>query len=64
MRDIITALTQYADRQSQCYNDLRAEIIGLRSDFKGSKIETNELHKTTLEAINTMNSILQAIKQQ
>lgn len=64
MRDVIATLTQYADRQSQCYNDLRAEIIGLRSDFKGSKIETNELHKTTLEAINTMNSILQAIKQQ
>lgn len=64
MRDIITTLTQYADRQSQCYNDLRAEIIGLRSDFKGSKIESNELHKSTLEAIKTMNSILQAIKQQ
>lgn len=64
LREVMITLTQYADRQSQCYNDLRSEIVGLRSDFKGSKIETNELHKSTLEAIKTMNSILEAIKKQ
>ena len=64
LREIMTTLVQYADQQSQCYNDLRAEIIGLRSDFKGSKLESNELNKSTLEAIKTMNTLLQAIKKQ
>ena len=64
LREIITTLIQYADCQSQCYNDLRTEIIGLRNDFKGSKLESNELNRSTLEAIKTMNSLLQAIKKQ
>ena len=64
LREIMATLIQYADCQSQCYNDLRTEIIGLRNDFKGSKLESNELNRSTLEAIKTMNSLLQAIKKQ
>lgn len=62
MREVVNVLVQYADAQSQCYNDLKSEIIGLRSDFKGSKVETIELHKSTLEAVKTMNSLLLALK--
>ncbi len=54
MRSVLTALVEYSKAQSECYKDLKDEILSLRKDTKDSQRETAELHKSLLEAVKEM----------
>lgn len=54
MRSVLAALVEYSRAQSECYRDLKDEILSLRKDTKDSQRETAELHKSLLEAVKAM----------
>lgn len=54
MRSVLAALVEYSKAQSECYRDLKDEILSFRKDTKDSQRETAELHKSLLEAVKAM----------
>lgn len=62
MRSVLTALVEYSKAQSECYRDLKDEILSLRKDTKDSQRETAELHKSLLEAVKAMTKAIKDIK--
>ena len=61
LREIISTLVSYADVQSQCYRDLKYEMLAMRNDFKDAQKQSAETNKAVLEAIKVMTK---AIKEQ
>ena len=62
MRSVLTALVEYSKGQSECYKDLKDEILSLRKDTKDSQRETAELHKSLLEAVKAMTKAVKDMK--
>ena len=62
MRSVLTALVEYSKAQSECYKDLKDEILSLRKDTKDSQRETAELHKSLLEAVKAMTKAVKDMK--
>ena len=62
MRSVLTALVEYSRAQSECYRDLKDEILSLRKDTKDSQRETAELHKSLLEAVKAMTKAVKDLK--
>lgn len=62
MRSVLTALVEYSKAQSECYKDLKDEILSLRKDTKDSQRETAELHKSLLEAVKAMTKAVKDLK--
>lgn len=62
MRSVLTALVEYSKAQSECYRDLKDEILSLRKDTKDSQRETAELHKSLLEAVKAMTKAVKDMK--
>ena len=62
MRSVLTALVEYSRAQSECYRDLKDEILSLRKDTKDSQRETAELHKALLEAVKAMTKAVKDLK--
>lgn len=63
LKEILTTMVQYTQVQAECYKDLKGEILNLRKDYKDAQIESIELHKATLKAINSMTEALNEIKK-
>lgn len=63
LKEILTTMIQYTQVQAECYKDLKGEILNLRKDYKDAQIESIELHKATLKAINSMTEALTEIKK-
>lgn len=61
LREVISTLVSYADVQSQCYRDLKDEMLAMRNDFKDAQKQSAETNKAVLEAIKVMTK---AIKEQ
>jgi hypothetical protein len=61
LREIISTLVSYADVQSQCYRDLKDEMLAMRNDFKDAQKQSAETNKAILEAVKVMTK---AIKEQ
>lgn len=61
LREVISVLVSYADVQSQCYRDLKYEMLAMRNDFKDAQKQSAETNKVILEAIKVMTK---AIKEQ
>ena len=51
-------MVQYTQVQADCYKDLKGEILSLRKDAKDNQLETIELHKALLDAINAMKNTM------
>lgn len=62
MRSVLAALVEYSKAQSECYKDLKDEILSLRKDTKDSQRETTELHKSLLEAVKAMTKAVKDLK--
>lgn len=62
LRSVLAALVEYSKAQSECYKDLKDEILSLRKDTKDSQRETAELHKSLLEAVKAMTKAVKDLK--
>lgn len=62
IRSVLSALVEYSRTQSECYRDLKDEILSLRKDTKDSQRETAELHKSLLEAVKAMTKAVKDLK--
>lgn len=60
--NLMNELTQYANLQSSCYNDLKKEITDMRRDNKSLQAENAALNKSILEAIQLMTSTIKSLK--
>lgn len=58
MNEIITTMVQYTQVQAECYKDLKDEVLNLRKDYKDAQIESIDLNKSILKALETMTTIL------
>lgn len=62
LRSVLSTLVDYSKAQSECYRDLKDEILSLRKDTKDSQRETAELHKSLLEAVKAMTKAVKDLK--
>ncbi len=62
LHDVLGTMVQYTKVQAECYKDLKGEILNLRKDYKDAQIESIELHKSMLKAIDSMTKSLNEIK--
>lgn len=58
MKEIVTTLVQYTQVQAECYRDLKDEVLNLRKDYKDAQIDSIDLNKSILKAVETMTTIL------
>ena len=62
LREVISTLVSYADVQSQCYRDLKDEMLAMRNDFKDAQKQSAETNKAVLEAIKVMTKAIKEKK--
>lgn len=58
MNEITTTMVQYTQVQAECYKDLKDEVLNLRKDYKDAQIESIDLNKSILKALEAMTTIL------
>lgn len=58
MKDVLDTMVQYTKVQADCYKDMKDEITNLRKEYKDAQIESVELHKATINAVNEMNKLI------
>ena len=58
IEEVLKTMVQYTQVQADCYKDLKGEILSLRKDAKDNQLETIELHKALLDAINAMKNTM------
>ena len=63
MREILDTMVQYTHVQAECYKDLKGEILNLRNDYKDAQLESIELHKSMLKAIDVMTKTIKDINK-
>ncbi len=61
--EVLGTMVQYTQVQAECYKDLKGEILNLRKDYKDAQIESIDLHKSMLKAIDSMTKALNEIKK-
>lgn len=59
MKEIMDKMTEYTKVQAECYRDMKGEILNLRKDYKDAQLESIELHKATLQAVNAMTKLIE-----
>ena len=62
-KDVLDTMVQYTQVQAECYKDLRREILNLRKDYKDAQMESIDLHKSMLKAIDSMTKALDEIRK-
>lgn len=62
-KEVLGTMVQYTQVQAECYKDLKGEILNLRKDYKDAQMESIELHKSMLKAIDSMTKALNEIKK-
>jgi len=60
---VLDTMVQYTQVQAECYKDLRREILNLRKDYKDAQMESIDLHKSMLKAIDSMTKALDEIRK-
>lgn len=63
LKEVLATMVQYTQVQAECYKDLKGEILNLRKDYKDAQIESIELHRATLKAIDSMTKALNEINK-
>ena len=62
-KEVLDTMVQYTQVQAECYKDLRREILNLRKDYKDAQMESIDLHKAMLKAIDSMTKALDEIRK-
>ena len=62
-KEVLDTMVQYTKVQAECYKDLRREILNLRKDYKDAQMESIDLHKSMLKAIDSMTKALDEIRK-
>lgn len=62
-KEVLDTMVQYTQVQAECYKDLRCEILNLRKDYKDAQMESIDLHKSMLKAIDSMTKALDEIRK-
>lgn len=62
-KEVLDTMVQYTQVQTECYKDLRREILNLRKDYKDAQMESIDLHKSMLKAIDSMIKALDEIRK-
>lgn len=62
-KEVLDTMVQYTQVQAECYKDLRREILNLRKDYKDAQMESIDLHKSMLKAIDSMTKALDEIRK-
>lgn len=62
-KEVLGTMVQYTQVQAECYKDLKGEILNLRKDYKDAQMESIELHKSMLKAIDSMTKALNETKK-
>ena len=62
-KEVLDTMVQYTQVQAECYKDLRREILNLRKDYKDAQVESIDLHKSMLKAIDSMTKALDEIRK-
>ena len=63
MKEVLATMVQYTQVQAECYKDLKGEILNLRKDYKDAQVESIELHKATIKAIDTMTKTIKDLNK-
>lgn len=63
MKVVLAEMVQYTKLQADCYKDLKDEILNLRKDYKDAQLESIELHKATLKAVDAMTKAIKDIQK-
>lgn len=59
MKEVMETMVQYTNVQAECYKDMKGEILNLRKDYKDAQLESIELHKATLRAVDAMTKAIE-----
>ena len=62
-KDFFDTFDKFKEVQAECYKDLRREILNLRKDYKDAQMESIDLHKSMLKAIDSMTKALDEIRK-
>ena len=62
-KEVLDTMVQYTQVQAECYKDLRREILNLRKDYKDAQMESIDLRKSMLKAIDSMTKALDEIRK-
>lgn len=62
-KEVLDTMVQYTQVQAECYKDSRREILNLRKDYKDAQMESIDLHKSMLKAIDSMTKALDEIRK-
>lgn len=62
-KEVLDTMVQYTQVQAECYKDLQREILNLRKDYKDAQMESIDLHKSMLKAIDSMTKALDEIRK-
>lgn len=62
-KEVLGTMVQYTQVQAECYKDLKGEILNLRKDYKDAQMESIDLHKSMLKAINSMTKAFDEIRK-
>ena len=62
-KEVLDTIVQYTQVQAECYKDLRREILKLHKDYKDAQMESIDLHKSMLKAIDSMTKALDEIRK-
>lgn len=62
-KEVLDTMVQYTQVQAECYKNLRREILNLRKDYKDAQMESIDLHKSMLKAIDSMTKALDEIRK-
>ena len=62
-KEVLDTMVQYTQVQAEWYKDLRREILSLRKDYKDAQMESIDLHKSMLKAIDSMTKALDEIRK-
>lgn len=63
IHEVLGTMVQYTQVQAECYKDLKGEILNLRKDYKDAQMESIDLHKTMLKAIDSITKAINEIKK-
>ena len=61
--EVLDTMVQYTQVQAECYKDLKNEVLNLRKDYKDAQIESIDLHKSMLKAIDSMTKAINETKK-
>lgn len=64
LKEVLDTMVQYTQVQAECYKDMKGEILNLRTDYHNAQLDSIELNKSILKAIETMTKSIKDLKEE